>query len=97
MPKAPSKEQVEIVEKPKTPQEVAAAELLKRLEKPVEPPPIEDTLEKAQQAISQAMKAKTPVKMTWYCTDCGGAHIPERCHGFRTGSHQRRCIRWDIC
>jgi hypothetical protein len=77
MPKAPSpeKQQVEIVEEPKTPREVAAAELLKRLEKPVQPPPIEDTLEKANQAIAQAKKARTREKMTWYCTDCGGPHI----------------------
>jgi hypothetical protein len=77
MPKAPSpeKQQVEIIEKPKTPREVAAAELLKRLEKPVQPPPIEDTLEKAKQAITQAAKAKTKTRKTWYCSECGSAHI----------------------
>ncbi len=77
MPKAPSpeKQQVEIEKKPQTPQEQLAAELLKRLEKPVQPPPIAETLEKAQQAMDQAVKAKTKVRHTWYCTDCGNAHI----------------------
>ena len=71
----PAKAQVEIEEKPKTIQEQAAADLLKRLEKPVQPLPIEEILDKVKQAQQQAKKAKTPVKRTWYCTDCGGAHI----------------------
>jgi hypothetical protein len=77
MPKAPSpeKQQVEIEKKPQTPQEQIAAELLKRLEKPVQPPPIEETLEKAEQAITQAAKAKTKTRKTWYCSECGKAHI----------------------
>lgn len=78
MPKAPStpvKQQVEITEKPQTPQEQAAAELLKRLEKPVQPPPLEDTLETVKQALAQANKAKSKVVKTWYCTECGGEHI----------------------
>jgi hypothetical protein len=62
---------VEITEKPKTAEEQAKEEFFKRLLVPVKPPPITDTLDKVQQAIAQAQKAKAPVKMTWYCTDCG--------------------------
>jgi hypothetical protein len=81
MPKKPedagtvTKEQVEIVEKPKTPEQEAMEKILKSMEKPVQPPPIEKTLAKAQQAIEQAKKAKSkPQRQTWYCTDCGRAH-----------------------
>jgi len=62
---------VEITDKPKTAEEQAQEEFFKRLLVPVKPPPITDTLERVQQAISQAQKAKAPVKMTWHCTDCG--------------------------
>jgi hypothetical protein len=69
------KAEVEIKEKEKSPSEQAMDKVLKQLEIPVQPPPIEETLKKAKQALAQAEKAKTPVKQTWYCTDCGGAHI----------------------
>jgi|SRR5580765_409495 len=76
MAKGVEKEQVEIVEKPKTGQEEAINRVLEQLEKKVEPPPISETLDKVAQAMEQANKAKhKPVKMTWYCTDCGAAHI----------------------
>ena len=70
------KAEVEITEKEKTPAEQALAEVLKRIEKPVQPPPIEETLDKANQAMIQAKKAQhKPLRQTWYCTDCGGEHI----------------------
>src|SRR6267378_1138481 len=76
MTKLPVKEQVEIQEKPKTPEQEAMNKLLSMMEKPVQPPPISETLDKAKQAMAQAAKAKTkPGRQTWYCTDCGGAHI----------------------
>jgi len=76
MAKGVEKEQVEIVEKPKTETEEAINRVLEQLEKKVEPPPIQEALDKAAQAMAQAQKAKhKPVKMTWYCTDCGAAHI----------------------
>lgn len=69
------KAEVEINEKEKTTADKAMNEALKRLEKPVQPPPIEDTLSKVATALAQAKKAKQPVRMTWYCTDCGSEHI----------------------
>src|SRR5712664_2931524 len=76
MAKAPTKEQVEIVEKPKTPEQEIFDKIMKAMEKPVQPPAIEETLEKAQQAMAQAQKAKEkPIRQTWYCTDCGAANM----------------------
>jgi type IV secretory pathway VirB10-like protein len=70
------KAEVEIQEKPKTPQQEALEKVLKSMEVPVQPPPIEETLEKAKLAQAQAQKAKVkPQRVTWYCTDCGAAHI----------------------
>jgi uncharacterized protein YlaI len=88
MPKAPTtpeRAQVEIEPKPKTPQEQAAAELLKRLEKPIQPPPISETLEKAKLAMDQAKKAKSKIVKTWYCTECGDAHIQLHLDGVNSG------------
>ncbi|MBO0887477.1 hypothetical protein J2P12_00090 [Candidatus Bathyarchaeota archaeon] len=69
------KAEVEINEKEKTLTEQAVDTVMKRLEKPIEAPPIEETLDKVKLAMKQAKKARKPVKQTWYCTDCGRAHV----------------------
>jgi hypothetical protein len=71
----------------------ALEETLKRLEKKVEPPPIEDTLGKVEQALAQAQKAKhKPVKQTWYCTDCGRAHVQNDGAGMGLGHIDVDCL-----
>jgi len=82
MPKKPedagtvTKEKVDIQEKPKTPEQQILDKILSSMEKPVQPPPIEETLNKANLAIEQAKKAKPkPQRQTWYCTDCGRPHV----------------------
>lgn len=67
-------------------------ETIKRLEKKVEPPPIEDTLGKVEAALKQAQKAKKPLKQTWYCTDCGGEHIQNDGMGMGLGHIQVDCV-----
>jgi hypothetical protein len=69
------KAEVEIQEQPKTPEQQALEALNKMLEKPVQPPPIEETLERVRQAQEQAKKAKPKITKTWCCTECGGSHI----------------------
>ena len=79
------KAEVEIKEKEKSPAEQALELVLKRIEKPVQPPPIEETLGKVATALSQAKKATTKVRKTWYCTECGGAHIQLYLDGVHNG------------
>jgi len=70
------KQEAEIQEKEKTPQQQALDAMVSQLEKPIEAPPIEETLGKVAAALAQAQKAKhKPLKQTWYCTDCGSPHI----------------------
>lgn len=73
MAKSIEKEEVEI--KGKVITEEGLKRVLEQLEVPVQPPPIEDTLEKANQAIKNATKVKKPIKQVWHCTECGSAHI----------------------
>jgi hypothetical protein len=70
-----TKAKVEIEEKEKSPQEQALELVLKRIEKPVQPPPIEETVQRVATALAQAKKATTKIRKTWYCTECGKAHI----------------------
>ena len=89
----PNKAEIVIDEKSKGAVKEALEEALKRLEKKVEPPPITDTLEKAKAALAQAQKVKhKPIKQTWYCTDCGGAHIQNDGMGMGLGHINVDCV-----
>jgi hypothetical protein len=91
------KADVAIQEKPKTPEQEALDKLTERVLKKVEPPPIQETLDKVKAAIAQAQKAKhKPVKMTWYCTDCGNPHIQNDGMGMGLGHIQVDVIDGDF-
>jgi len=86
------KEDVEIKEQPKTPQQELLEKVLERLEKPVTAPPIEETLEKVNAALKLAQKAK-PLRRHWYCTDCGRIDCQNDKPGFTGEDHIRvTCI-----
>jgi hypothetical protein len=93
MPEAPSKAEVEIQinekDKQKSPAEQALDTVLKRMERAVERLPIEDVVEKVEQALKQ--QAKKPIKQTWYCTDCGGVGIQNDGYGMGLGHIDVEC------
>jgi hypothetical protein len=79
------KAEVEIKEKEKSPTEQVLDKVLKQLEIPVQPPPIEETLDKVKQALDQAHKMKPKVRKTWHCTECGDDHIQLYLDGMGSG------------